>query len=113
MIINKAMHLKDDVDKKYIKRKESWREQSEEGIKSTIKKLEDYIRKSKERVITTAKISRRIENWKKNRETENLKTRIQKFRNRKFYEYFKRQIKEITNEITKTWLQKEKQNHCK
>ena len=53
MTMHKALHLRDDVDRLYVSRKESgkWLSRIEDCVDAST--LEDYIKKSKKRLITT------------------------------------------------------------
>ena len=57
MSMHKVLHLRDDIDRLYESRKEGGRglTSSEDFIDPSIQRLEDHIKKSKERLITTTK----------------------------------------------------------
>ena len=73
----------------------------EDNIDASIKRLVDYINKSKKRWITAA--SNRIDKVSTNRTT---KTRKQKWEGKQLYGYFKRQTDEITHKKTGTLQRK-------
>ena len=63
--------------------------------------LEEYTKKSKERLLIAA--NSRCNIWT-NRKT--TKTRKQRWKEKQLYEHFKRQIGEVAHEQTWTWLRK-------
>ena len=69
MTIHKALHPKDNIDRKYVLRKEGGRGlgRIEESIDASIQRLEDYIKKSKKRLIIATR--NRTDNIKINRMT--------------------------------------------
>ena len=54
MTMNKALHPRDDIERLQVSRKEKGRELSgnKETINTSLRRLEDYIKKRKERLIT-------------------------------------------------------------
>ena len=88
--------------RQYVSRKEKGREFSsiEDSVDASIWWLKDYIKKSKERLITVAHNS--TDNTKKNR-TINWK---EKWEEKQLYGYFKWQIGKISLEKTLRWLRK-------
>ena len=90
--MNKALHLRDDLSRLYVSRKEGRGLISIEDCedKST-QELVDYIKKSKERLITEAN------RYKKRKKNNNMK---QKWEEKQMCEDFKRQTGEITHEIS-------------
>ena len=83
----------------YQEKKEE--EDIEDSVDTSIRHLEDYIKKSQERLITATK--KMINNTRFNRTTI---TRKQKWEEKQLYVYFKRQTSEISNQKTWTWLRK-------
>ena len=57
MTMLKALHPKYDIDRLYVSRKEGGRGRTsiEDSIDVSIIRLEDYLKKSKERLITTTR----------------------------------------------------------
>ena len=57
MYKQKALHVRDDIERVYVSRKEGGRGHAsiEESVDTSIGGVEDYIKKSKERLITVAK----------------------------------------------------------
>ena len=57
MTVHKALHLRDDVDRLYMSRKEGGRVLTsiEDSVDASIKQLEDYIEKPRKRVITATR----------------------------------------------------------
>ena len=57
MTIHKALHLRDDVDRLYVSRKEWGRglTSTEDSTDTLIQRLEDYIQKRWERLITATR----------------------------------------------------------
>ena len=55
--MHKALHPKDDIDRLYVSRKEGgrWLSSIEDNIDILIQELEDYKKKSKERLITATR----------------------------------------------------------
>ena len=56
MTMHKALHPKDDKNRKYVlgRGRRSGLTSIEDGVDASIQELEDYIKKSKERIITVA-----------------------------------------------------------
>ena len=54
MTMNKALHLRDDVDRLYVSRKEGGRglASNEDNVDASIQRLEDYIEKHERGLIT-------------------------------------------------------------
>ena len=104
MTMHKALHPRDDKDRLYVSRKEGGRGLAniEDCVETTIQQLEDYTKKSKDRLLMAANNSR-CGIWT-NRKT--TKTRKQKWEEKQLYGYFKRQIEEVAHEKTWTWLRK-------
>ena len=100
MTIHEALHHRDDVDKQYTPRKEGGR-----GITSiedtSIRRLEDYIKKSKETLITATRSN--TNNIRINRTTI---TRKQQWEGKQLYGHFKRLTSEISHEKSWKWLRK-------
>ena len=71
-------------------------------VAESIQGREDYIKKSKDRLVTAA--SNRNNNIRTNRKT--TKTRKQKCEGKKLCGYFKQRTSEIAHEKTWTWLRK-------
>ena len=89
----KSLQLRDDTDYRYESRKEGRRALAsiEDYVDSSIQRLEKYIKKSKELLITAASISN--SNIMTNRKT--TKPRKQKWEEKQLNRYFKRQTAEI------------------
>ena len=86
MIMNEVLQPKDDIDRLYVSRKEGGRGLAsiKDSVDALIRELEDYIKKSKGRLIRVAKNS--TDNMKINRTTISKK---QKCEEKKLYGYFK------------------------
>ena len=97
MTMHKALHLRDDVDRLYVSRKEGGRGLA--SIKDTddtsIQRLEDYIEKHERGLITT------IRNDTDNTIDERMTTtRKQKWEGKQLYCRFKRLISNISHQKT-------------
>ena len=103
MIMHKALHPRDDVDRLYVSRKEGGRGLAsiEDSVDASIQRLEVYIEKHKRRLITT--IRNDTDNTIDNRMTT---TRQQKWEEKQLYGRFKRLINNISHEKTWTWVRK-------
>ena len=57
MIVHKALHLRNDVERLYVSRKEGGRglPRNEESVDTSIQRLEDRIKKRRGRLITAIK----------------------------------------------------------
>ena len=99
----KALNPMDDVDRRYMSRKERGRGLTsiEDSVNPSIQRLEDYIQKHRERLIAATKNS--TDNTGTNRTTI---TRIQKWEEKQLYGRFKRLISDILHKKTWTWLRK-------
>ena len=100
--MHKELHPRDDVDRLHVSRKEGGKLASiENSVDSSIQRLEDYIEKQEEGLITATRNN-----------TENTKTsrmaiaRKQKWEEKQLYGRFKRLIINISHEKTWTWLRK-------
>ena len=93
-MMHKALHQSDDIDRLYVLRKGLT--SIEDSIKASIWELEEYIKKSKERLITAANNS--TDNIRTNRTT--TKTRKQKWEEKQLYGYFKWRTGKTLNEKT-------------
>ena len=100
MTMHKALHPRDDVDILYVSRKGGRGFASIYGDAS-IKRLEIYIEKCGERMITATRNN--TDNPKTYRTTI---TRKQRWKEKQFYERFKRLINNISHKKTRTWLRK-------
>ena len=89
MSMHKALHPRDDVDRLYVSRKEGGRglDSSEDSVDASIR-LEDYMEKHKEGLITA--VRNNTDNKIDNRMT---KTRKQKWEEKQLHWRFKRLIK--------------------
>ena len=98
------IHPRDDVDRLYVSRKEGGRRLTsiEDSVDTSIQRLEDYIEKREERLITAT-----ISNTGNTRTNRTTITRKQKMRRKQLYGRFKRLINNITHEKTKRWLERE------
>ena len=103
MIMHKALHSRDDVDRLYVPRKQGGRGlvSIEDSVDASIKRLEDYIGKHEGGLIKT--IRNNTDNTIKKRMT---KTRKQKWQDKQLHGRFKRLIKNISHDKTWTWLRK-------
>ena len=105
MIMHKALHPRDDVNRLYVSTKEGRRGLAsiEESIDALIWWLEDYREKCGKRLISAT--------WNK---TENTRinriktTKKQKWEEKQLWRYFKWQTSNISHEKTLTWLKKGK-----
>ena len=88
MTMHKALHLKDDINRRYLSRKVEGRGLTniKDSDEASIKHLQDNIKKSKERLITDTRnnTSNKIINRKKN----NFKKK--KWEEKQLYRHFKR-----------------------
>ena len=97
MIMHKALHPRDDVDRLYVLRKEEGRGLAniEDSVDTSIQRLEDYIEKHERGMITA--IRKNMDNTIDNRMT---KTRRQKWEEKQLYGRFKRLINNISHDKT-------------
>ena len=89
--MHKALHTIDYIDRLYVSRKEGRRGLTsiEDCIDGTIQELEEYTKKSKEKLITTANNSDiNRNNLRINRKTTKI-SRKQKWEEKQLYAYFK------------------------
>ena len=95
MTMHKALHLRDDVDRLYVPRKEGGRglDSIEDSVDASIQRLEDYIGKHERGLITA--IRNNTDNTIDNRMT---KTRKQKWEETQFNRHFKRLINHLTRQ---------------
>ena len=102
MIMHKALHPREVVERLYVSRKEEGRGlASFEDSVDALKRLEDYIEKHKVGLITAIKND--TDNTMHNRMTI---TRKQKLEEKQLYGHFKLQVNSISHEKTWTWLRK-------
>ena len=103
MTRHKALHPRDDVDKRYVSRKEGGRGLAsiEDSVDALIQRLEDYIRKHDGGLITA--IRNDTDNTMDNRMTI---VRKQKWEGKQLYGRFKSRINNISHDKTWTWLRK-------
>ena len=103
MIMHKALHPKDDVDRLYVPRKEGGRGLAsvEDRVDTSIQRLEVYTEKHERELITA--IRNNTDNTIDNRMT---KTRKQKWEEKQLHGRFKRLINNISHYKTWTWLRK-------
>ena len=101
--MHKALHLRDDVDRLYVSRKEGGRGLAsiDDPVDASIQRLEDYIGKHERRLITTIRVD--TDNTINERMTT---TRNQKWEGKQLYGRFKRLINNISHQKTLTWLRK-------
>ena len=103
MTMHKLLHLRDDVDRLYVSRKEGGRGLAsiEDTVDASIQRLEDYIGKHEWGLITTVRndMDRRIDE-------RMTTTRKQKWEGKQLYGRFKRLINNISHQKTWTWLRK-------
>ena len=85
--MHKALHSWDDIDSRYVSRKEGGRglARIEDSVDTSIRWLEDYIKKSKERLITATRNNPNNVRIKRTTITRNLK-----WEEKQLYGYFKR-----------------------
>ena len=104
MTMPKTLHRSDDIERLYVSRKHGVIGLAciEDSVDTSIRRLEDYIKKYEGRLIT---VTRNINNARINRTTI---TRKQNLEEKRLYGYFKRQESEISNE--KIWTQPRKRN---
>ena len=103
MTMQKALHPRDDDDRLYVSRKERGRGLAsiEDSVDASIQRLEDYIEKHEEGLITA--IRNDTDNTMANRMTISRK---QKWEEKQLYGRFKKLINTISLEKTWTWLRK-------
>ena len=104
MIMHKALHPRDDIDRLSVSRKEGGRGLAsiEDSVDASIQRLADYIEKHEKGMITAIKND--TDNMKTNRMTT---TRKQKWEEKQLYGCFKRLINNISHEnVLSTWLNK-------
>ena len=100
--MNKALHHEDDVDSLYVSRKGGRELTSiEDSVDTSTQRLEDYIEKRKEGLITA--IRNNTDNTKTNRTKISRK---QKWEEKQLYERFKQLTSNISYKKTRTWLRK-------
>ena len=97
--MHKALHPRDNIDRLYVSRKEGGRGLAsiEDSVDTSIKRLEDYIQKYDEGLITA--IRNDTDNTMDNRMTI---TRKQKWEGKQLYGRFKRLINNISHDKTLT-----------
>ena len=98
MTMDRTLHPRDVIDRLYVSRKEEGRGLAsiEDNVDASVRRLEDYIEKHDEGLITGMRNV--TDNTMGNRMT---KTRKQKLEEKQFYERFKRLINDILH--VKTW----------
>ena len=98
-----ALHLRDDVDRLYVPRKERGRTLAsiEDSVDTSIQRLKDSIEKHERGLITA--IGNNTNNTIDNRMT---KTRKQKWEGKQLHGRFKQVINNISHDKTWTWLRK-------
>ena len=103
MMMRKALHPRDDVDRLYVSRKEEGRGLAsiEDNGDASIQRLEDYIEKHERGLITA--IRNDTDNTIDDRMTT---TRKQKWEKTQLCGHFKRLINNISHQKTWTWLRK-------
>ena len=103
MIMHKALHPRDDVDRLYVSRKKGGRGLAsiENTVDASIQWLEDYIEKHERGLITT--IRNDTDNTINKRMTT---TKKQKWEGKQLYGRFKHLINNISHQKTWTWLRK-------
>ena len=81
MTIRKALYIRDDIDRLYVSRKEGrGLTSTEDSVDASIQRLEDYIEKHGERLITATRNN--TDNTRTNRTTI---TRNQKWKEKQLY----------------------------
>ena len=98
MTMQVTLHPRDDIDRLYASGKEGGRGLAniEDSNNVSIQRLEDYIKKGEEKLITAANNS--TDSIRTNRTA--TKTRKKKWDEKQLYRYFKRQTVKISNEKT-------------
>ena len=98
-----ALHPRDEMDRLYVSREEERRGLAniEDSVDASVWGREDYIKKTKERLITVP--SNSIDSIRINRTTI---TKKQKWEEKQLYRYFKRQTNEISLKMPGTWPRK-------
>ena len=92
-----------EIGRLYVSRKGGRRLANIEGsVDTSIRRLEDNIKKSKERLITAAR-----NNTNNTRINRIAITRKQTWDEKQLYRYFTQQTSEISHEKSWTWLRKE------
>ena len=101
MTMHKALHLRDNVNRLWVSRREGGRRLTSivDSIDTSIQRLEDYIEKCVGRLITTTRNN--TDNMMTSRTTI---TRKQKWEEKQLYGCFKRLTSNISHEKTWTWL---------
>ena len=103
MVMHKALHPRDDVDRLYVSRKEGGRGLAsiEDSEDTSIQRLKDYIEKREGKLITTIR-----NNTNDTRTSGTTITRKQKWEEKQLYGRFKLLINNISHEKTWTRLRK-------
>ena len=102
MVMHKALHPRDDVDRLYVPRTEGGRGlTSTEDSVDTVIWLKDFIEKHEEGVITATRND--TDNMMASRMTG---TRKQKWKEKQLYERFKQLINNISHDKAWKWLRK-------
>ena len=97
--MHQALHPRDDVDRRYVSRKEGGRGLA--SVDASIQRLKDYIQKHEGGLITTTR--NEAENTMNNRMTI---TKKQKWEGKQLYGRFKQLINNISYDKAWTWLRK-------
>ena len=102
MIMHKALHPRDDVDRLYVSRKEGGRgfASIEDTVDASIQRLEDYIEKHERGLITA------IRNDTDNTIDERIQLGNKNGWGKQLYGHFKRLVNKISHQKTWTWLRK-------
>ena len=102
MTMHKALHPRDDVDRRYVSRKQGRRGLAsiEDTVDASIQRLEDYLEKHERGLITTIRVDT------DNTINERMTTRKQKWEGKQLYGRFKSLINNISHQKTWTWLRK-------
>ena len=108
LIMHKAFHLKDDVDRLYAGRKDDWKGLSsiEDCVEKSVLSLREYVEKSNERIIRVAKdwykeSDESVDDLKRHRTVE----RRERWKEKSMNGQFIRQTKEIPDEDASwVWL---------
>ena len=100
---HEALHQRDGIDRQYVSIEGGWRGLTyiKNNVDTSIRRLEDNIKKNKERLLTATR--NHTNNIRTNRTTINIK---EKWEEKQLYGYFKRQTSELSHEKTWTWLRK-------
>ena len=106
MTMHKALHPRDDTDRLYVKRKEGGRGliSIEDCVQRAKVVLDRYVQTNSEEIIKSARDSATNNKVENNGTVQ--QTRKERWEGKKLYGEFKRQIQDIADEKSWTWLRK-------